>query len=89
MGLKIKHSDFAQTRTLEVDDEGVVMSEGLGLTGKRRFGFDEIDAILLSPQGLLSVQSGRQIVKITTKPGDRKQQEVIDALVARAKAARS
>ncbi len=81
MALKISTSDPVTQRSLAVADDGVEFCETALLGGKRRFRFEEIDSVLLSPKGLLSFQVGREIFSIPVRRGDRKDEEVIEALV--------
>jgi hypothetical protein len=81
LGFKITASDFATPRSLSVDETGVEFSETAPTSGKRRLRFDEIDCVLLSPKGLLSLQAGGEILTIPTRRDDRAHQEAIDALV--------
>jgi hypothetical protein len=87
MALKITSSDLAERRALIVDEAGVRFQEGVLYTGTRRIPFADIEAIVLSPKGLLCIQAGQRLHKIQTKVGDRRHREVIDALVSGAKAA--
>ena len=88
MALEITSSEFAEKRRLSVDEDGVRFQEGVIYAGTRKIPFGEIDAILLSVKGLLSIQVGQKLHKIQTKLGDRKHQEVVDALVRGARSAR-
>lgn len=81
MALKISASDLVTQRYLSVDSEGVEFKETAFVGGKRRFAFREIDCVLLSAQGVLSFQVGREVFSVPTKRGDKKHQEVIDTLV--------
>lgn len=81
MALKIKASDFVTARHLAVDSGGVEYRESMGIGGTRRFAFAEIQCALLSPKGVLSIQVGNEVFKISTKKDDKGHQEVIDTLV--------
>jgi hypothetical protein len=81
MKLKITASDFATKRYLEVNSEGVKFCESSFLGGVRRFGFKEIECILMSPENVLSFQVGQEVFSIPTKPEKEKHKQVIDTLL--------
>jgi len=86
MALKIKASDLITQRYLVVDSSGVEFKETAFVGGRRRFAFHEIDCVMLSTEGALSFQVGREVFSIRTKRDNRKHQEVIDTLVRELKA---
>jgi hypothetical protein len=81
MKLRIDASSAFVKKYLQVDDRGVLYSEAFLFSGARRFAFHQIDAILMSETGLLSIQVGREVFSLQTKAGRRKQQEAMAALV--------
>ena len=82
MALKIKASRFFTKHTLEVHSKGVTFCETAGLgSGARKFGFGQIDLILMSPAGVLTFQVGREIFSIPVKPANKTHQRVIDSLL--------
>jgi hypothetical protein len=93
MSLKITSSEFVSKRSLVIDDAGVGFFDNSSLSSfmskKRSFRFDEIDCVLMSTRGVLSFQVGKEVFSIPTKRGDRKHQEVIDALLRGLKASGS
>ena len=86
MKLKIRHRSFAENRMLEVNETGVVFTEASGFSKTRKFRFDEILCVLLSPENLLSFQVGADVFTVPTKPDDLEHRAVIKALVAGARA---
>lgn len=81
MAYQISAGDFSQGRHLSVDEQGVELQDGPLPSGRRRFRFEEIECVLLSPQGLLSFQVGREVFSIATRRDDRQHQGAIEALV--------
>jgi hypothetical protein len=81
MALKISANDLVTQRYLLVDDQGIEFKETALMGGARRFPFSAIDAVLLSPKGVLSLQVGSEVFSITTKTGDKKHQEIVETLV--------
>ncbi len=82
MKMKITSSDLATKRYLICDDNGVEFYESAFVGGtRRRFAFAQIDCILFSPSGLLSLQVGREVFSLTIKPADAKHQQLIETMV--------
>lgn len=81
MKLKIDASSLATRRVLIVDDNGVKFTESSFTSGTRKFRFDQIECILLSPEYLLSFQVGREVFSLPTKADNPKHQEAIVTLV--------
>src|SRR5712672_1087055 len=82
MDLKIKASRLCTRHTLEVHSKGVTFCETAGLgSGVRKFGFAQIDFILMSPADVLTFQVGREIFSIPVKPTNKIHQRVIGALL--------
>ena len=81
MGLKIKHSSFLEKRYLEVTPAGVTYYQAAAFGHKRRFLFSQIDAILLTRDGVLSFQVGREVFSLQTKLAKAKHKQVIEAFV--------
>jgi hypothetical protein len=81
MALKINASDLVTRRVLAVSGEGVEFQETALMGGTRRFSFRQIDCLLLSGNGVLSFQAGREVFRIQTKLSNREHQELIETLV--------
>ena len=86
MALKISASDLVTQRHLLLDDTGVEYKETAAFGGGKRFPFSQIDCVLLSPKGVLSIQVGSEVYSLPTKTDNQKHQEVIDTLVKALKA---
>jgi hypothetical protein len=82
MALVIRANTLFTKRGLKVDSGGVTHLETSFLGGRRRFDFREIECILMSSQGLLSLQVGNEVFSVPTKPDNRYHQETIQALVS-------
>lgn len=82
MKLRINANETMKRRFLEVDGSGLTYCETLGFGGERKFGFHEIDLILLSEAHMLSFQVGREMFSIPTKPGDATHQALIASLLS-------
>ncbi len=81
MSLTIYASSLLEKCWLQVKPNCVVYFKSAFTGSKRQFAFDQIDAVLLSPKGLLSFQVGREVFSLQTYPSKAKHQEVIDALL--------
>ncbi len=81
MALKIKANSAFESRSLTVDSQGVRFTQTAFVGGRRRFRFDQIDWILMSPSNVLSFQVGNEMCSIPTKPDNRRHQETIQALL--------
>jgi hypothetical protein len=81
MALVIDASDLVTRRRLAVDSGGVHFHETTIGGRARRFTFESIECLLLSPSGVLSFQVGNEVFQIQTKQGNAKHQEVMDTLV--------
>ncbi len=76
MSLKITNNSLFEKHYMVVDSDGVKFFNG-GFLGARRFRFNQIDTVLLSPNHTLSFQSGSEVFSIPTKPENPKHQNVI------------
>ena len=76
----IRSSGLVDARRLKVDIDRVQFVEG-GLWGKKKFTFNQIGCVLMSPSHELSFQVGNEVFSIPTKPYNAKHQAAIDALV--------
>jgi len=76
----IRSRGLVEARRLKVDADRVEFVEG-GFLGKKKFTFNQIDCVLMSPQHELSFQVGKEVFSIPTKPYKAKHQAAIDALV--------
>ena len=82
MKLKISADSFFERRLMVVRDECVEFVEGMGFSSKRRFGYDQIECVLLSPQDVLSFQVGNEVFNLAVRSYKPKHQQAIAALVA-------
>ena len=80
MSLKISNNSLFEKHFLSVDSDGLKFYNS-GLLGSRRFRFNQIETVLLSPTNVLSFQVGNEVFSIPTKPDDQKHRNVIDFLV--------
>ena len=81
MKLKINANTFVTKRYLEVNSSGVAFCETSFLGGVRRFGFHEIECVLMSEDNVLSFQVKQEVFSVLTKPSRKKHKRVIDTLV--------
>ncbi len=81
MKLKINANTFATKRYLEVDSSGVAFCETSFFGGVRKFGFHEIECVLMSEDNVLSFQVKQEVFSIPTKPSSEKHKRVINTLV--------
>lgn len=82
MKLKIRHRGFADNRVLEVNEAGVIFTEASGFSKTRKFRFDEILLVLVSPENALSFQAGADVFSVPTKPDDAEHRATVKALLA-------
>jgi len=87
MALKIKASSLLANHYLIVRPDTVIFRETAFFGGTRRFLFNQIEAVLLSPDHKLSFQVGSEVFSIPTKPNKAKHQTAIAALVREVKRA--
>lgn len=78
---RIKANTFFMQRYMDVDDYGVTFCETAIGGGKRRFGYDEIECVCMSPENLLSFQVGNEVFSLPINPKKRKHQEAVSALI--------
>ena len=81
MSLKITCSSLLEKQLLEVHGEGLDFRESSFVGGRKRFRFDEIECILMSPDHRLSFQARSKVFSIQTKAKSAKHRRVIDALL--------
>lgn len=81
MTLKISASSLFKNHYLTLDSGGVKFYESAGIGGARRFRFDQILCILMSPDNTLSFQVGQEVFSIKTNPSNPKHQAVINTLL--------
>jgi hypothetical protein len=82
MALKIKANTFATQRWLEVQPAGIVFCETSAFGGKKQYLFHQIDCVLLSPQNVLSIQVGMEVMSLPVKYDKPAHRQVIDALMS-------
>ena len=87
MALKIKASSLLANHYLIVRPDRVIFRETAFFGGTRSFTFNQIEAVLLSPDHKLSFQVGKEVFSIPTKPNKAKHQTAIAALVQEVKRA--
>lgn len=82
MRLKINASNLFTHHYLMVHPEGVRFCEAILGGGVKRFRFDQIVCVLMTPESVLCFQVGEQIFKIPVKPSNKTHQATLDALLA-------
>jgi hypothetical protein len=80
MGFKINASTFLAPRILKVDEKGVAFADA-SFGSAKKFRFDQIDCVLLSPQNLLSFQVGRDLFSLPIRPDNKKHQQAVEAFL--------
>lgn len=81
MALKINASTMLERCELRVDSQGVTFLQTVFGGAARRFAFGQIDAVLMSPGGELSLQVGLETFRIQTNPQRKNDAQVIATLV--------
>lgn len=84
---KIRANSLFVNRYLKVVENGVVFVETAAMGGKRKFRFDQIDYVLMSPTNVLSFQVGNEVFSLKTNPKRLRHQQAIQQLIGGAKAA--
>lgn len=82
MKLRITANTLVTKHFLEVDDQGVTYCETAAFGGTRRIQFKDITAIVKGADSGLSIQIGREIVKIPIKEAYAPHRAVIARLVS-------
>ena len=80
MSFKISNSSLFDKHFLAVDSEGVRFNNGSSIVAKR-FRFSEIETVLFSANHTLSLQIGKEVFSIPTKPEDPDHQNLIAFLL--------
>jgi hypothetical protein len=65
-----------------VREDRVEFAEGAFIASRQRFSYSQIEAVLMSPQNVLSFQANEQVFSARINPRKRKHQEAVAALVA-------
>lgn len=81
MSLKISASTLFKYHYLLVTEAGVKYSETFGFSSVRRFPFNTIQAIVVSPKNVLSFQVGEEVFSIPFKPFKSEHQAALTALL--------
>ena len=79
MSLKITNGSLFEKHFLTVDSDGVKFNSPA--VGARRFRFNQIETMLLSPTHVFSFQVGNEVFSIPTKPENANHRNTIDFLV--------
>jgi hypothetical protein len=82
----ISASTLFEKRILKLTPRGVSFQQTAFLGGTRVFPYPQVDCILMSSDSLLSFQVGAEVFSIRTKPGNRRHQETVAALLQAVKA---
>lgn len=77
MALKIRANSAFVNRYLKVTDTEVIFAETAFIGGRRKFRYDQIDYMLLSPSNVLSFQVGREVFSIQANPAKPRHAQVI------------
>ena len=81
MTFKIQASSLLRRHYLLVDDRGVKFFDGTQFMGAKRYAFNQIECVLMSPDHTLSFQSGTDVCAIATKPNNARHQAAIEMLI--------
>lgn len=84
MAMKIDASTLLEKCFLKVRDHDVVYYRSVFIGGgQRTFRYEQIDCILMSPAGELSLQVGQETFTLATKRAKRQHQRAIEHLLER------
>lgn len=81
-GLRITANTLVTKRYLEVTETGVTYCESAGIGGTRHFAFADIDVVARGGDSGLSLQIGRDIVKIPIDYNNAAHRTVVARLVS-------
>lgn len=68
------------SRYLKVEEKGIIYCN-TDFVGSKKFRFDEIDFILLSPKSVLSFQVGKEVFSLPIQPGKIEHQQTLTAFI--------
>jgi hypothetical protein len=66
---------------LKIVKKTLVYQESVIWSSKRKFQFDQIECVLTSPDNKFSFQVGQEVFSVPFRPGKKRHQEFISALV--------
>jgi hypothetical protein len=83
MALSIKGGSLMESVFIRLGAREVTCQRTAFMGGRKKFAYEDIDYVLMSEDGLLSIYSGLEVFSIPTKPGQPKHRLVIEALIDR------
>jgi len=87
MSLKINAGSLMASRFLKVEEKGIVFCN-TDFVGSKKFRFEQIDFVLLSPKSVLSFQVGKEVFSLPVQPNKKEHQEALTALLQAVKQSR-
>ena len=88
MSLKINAGSLMASRYLKVEEKGIVFCN-TDLFGAKKFRFDQIDYIYLSPKSVLSFQVGKEVFSLPIVQTKQEHQQALAAFVEAVKQTRA
>ena len=87
MSFKINAGSLMASRYLKVEDKGIVFCN-TDLFGAKKFRYDQIDYIYLSPKSVLSFQVGKEVFSLPIEQTKQEHQQALAAFVEAVKQTR-
>lgn len=84
MTLTIRANSLFMKRFLKLKDDIAYFYESALIGGGKKFRYDQIESVLLSPNNVLSIQVGREVFSIPVKPNKPKHATAMEYLVQKA-----
>ena len=75
------------SRFLKVEEKGIVFCD-TDFVGSKKFRFDQIDFVLLSPKNVLSFQVGKEVFSLPIQPSKKEHQDTLTAFLQAVKQSR-
>jgi hypothetical protein len=88
MSLKINSGSLMASRYLTVEKKGIVFCN-TDLFGTKKFRFEQIDFIYLSPKNILSFQVDKEVFSLPIQPEKKPHQEGLNAFLLAVRQARA
>lgn len=89
MAIKIRANSLFVNRYLKVTDRGIEFCETAIMGGRRKFRYDQIDYMLMSPTNVFSFQVGTEVFSLRMNPHKRRHVQAIQQMQRMAVGAQS
>lgn len=83
MRMKITDNTLLENRHIEIDDASVTLCETAFTGGKDRYRYDQVEYVLLSEDGKLSVQAGARVLSVRFNADKEAHRQFLETLMSR------